>query len=142
MRISDWRSDVCPSDLCPEHKCNQVVPDAVFRELLQPEDYAKYHMYSIRNFIETNRNMRWCPAPGCNQVVLAAGVAQVRCSCGMPFCFRCGEEDHAPATCEQLIAWLEKCQNEYETAHRIHPNKQRRPEKRPVGTECVSTYKP
>ena len=71
--------------------------------------------------------MRWCPAAGCEHVVLAAGITQVRCNCGMPFCFRCGEEAHAPATCEQLIAWIEKCQNESETANWILANTKRCP---------------
>ena len=58
---------------CPEHKCKQLVPLSAFQKLVSTETYEKYHMYCIRNFIETSKTMRWCPAPGCNKVIVGSG---------------------------------------------------------------------
>jgi len=40
---------------------------------------------------------------------------------------RCGEEAHAPTSCALLTRWLEKCQNESETANWILANTKRCP---------------
>jgi ariadne-1 len=117
VQISEGPQCVCAT--CPEHKCTQMVPYSAFKHLLGQEEFRRYSIYSLRNFIETSRNMRWCPAAGCEHVVLGSGIGTVRCQCGMPFCFRCGEEAHAPASCEQLMSWHEKCHNESETANWI-----------------------
>jgi len=50
-----------------------------------------YDTYFVRNFIETCKNMKYCPAPGCEKVAVGSGVTTVRCHCGYPFCMRCGE---------------------------------------------------
>jgi ariadne-1 len=46
----------------------------------------------------------------------------VKCLCGAAFCFRCGEEAHDPAACQQVATWNEKCMNESETANWILAN--------------------
>jgi ariadne-1 len=51
----------------------------------------------------------------------------VMCACGVPFCFRCGQEAHDPATCDMLSAWQEKCQSESETANWILANTKKCP---------------
>jgi hypothetical protein len=42
--------------------------------------------------------------------------AQVACSCGMLFCFKCSQEAHFPLSCAQLKAWETKAANDSETA--------------------------
>jgi len=54
-------------------------------------------------------------------------VSTVLCKCGFKFCFKCGEEDHAPASCQMLQQWLDKCKNESETAHWIIANTKKCP---------------
>lgn len=92
---------------------------------------AKYSRMILEQFVSNNKQMRWCPAPGCERVIMAgAGVANVRCGpggCGKAFCFKCGEEAHQPAACPELVLWLEKCQNESETANWILANTKRCP---------------
>merc|ERR1719331_1111481 len=59
-----------------------------------------------------------------------AGVKNVRCGpggCGCTFCFKCGEEAHEPSSCSELVSWVEKCQNESETANWILANTKRCP---------------
>jgi ariadne-1 len=105
---------------CPEYKCTQIVTSSVFHALLGDRRSAttpgtapaggsptspsgrkvgvkssrlvnQYDTYFIRNFIETCKNMKYCPAPGCEKVAVGSGVTMVRCSCGYPFCMRCGK---------------------------------------------------
>ncbi|WP_288077469.1 IBR domain-containing protein, partial [Pseudomonas sp.] len=134
---------------CPEHKCPCLVPPELWTASLgdlssgvsaslgaQAEDAAarvsgggsgkllkKYSRVILEQFVSNGKHMRWCPAPGCERVIMAgAGVANVRCGpggCGNAFCFKCGEDAHQPSSCEELVRWTEKCQNESETANWI-----------------------
>lgn len=61
------------------------------------------------------------------RVAIGSGVTTVSCACGLPFCFRCGQEAHDPATCDMLSAWKEKCQSESETANWILANTKKCP---------------
>lgn len=108
---------LCVSSTCPEYKCAYSVPASAFKSLLPFEQFAKYEEYVVRNFIETSKTMRWCPGPGCQMVAVGNGVSTVRCSCSYIFCFRCGEEAHAPCSCEQRVQWMEKCADVSETAN-------------------------
>ena len=100
----------------------------------QEEQLSLLQRYSraiLEQFVNSNKQMRWCPAPGCERIVMAgAGVKNVRCGpggCGCTFCFKCGEEAHQPASCAELVSWVEKCQNESETANWILANTKRCP---------------
>eukprot|EP01032_Pedospumella_encystans_P008127 gene8127-9680_t len=87
----------------------------------------QYDTFYVRNFIETCKNMKYCPAPGCEKVAVGSGITTVRCHCGHPFCMRCGEEAHEPSSCTQLSEWAEKCGNESETANWILANTRKCP---------------
>ena len=64
---------------------------------------------------------------GCEKVAVGSGITTVKCTCGHPFCFRCGEEAHEPCGCAQLAEWAQKCQNESETANWILANTRKCP---------------
>ena len=49
---------------------SQAVDELVFKELLPPEQFAKYRRYLLRSFVEENLHVRWCPSPSCNKAVL------------------------------------------------------------------------
>jgi ariadne-1 len=72
-----------------------------------------------RNFIESSRTMAWCPGQGCNRAFQAlTPLRDVECdSCGTAFCFRCGHSAHRPVECSLLGQWLDKCNDESETAN-------------------------
>jgi len=118
----------CTKSDCPAHMCKEIVPSSAFQKLVSKEVFDKYRVYCIRNFIDTSKIMHWCPAAGCEKVLIGSGVTVVVCSCGHPFCFRCCEPAHDPSTCDQLKEWLEKCQNESETANWILANTKKCPE--------------
>lgn len=127
----------CVHTTCPSDKCTTLVPPNLWARVLSSsspgsaERLAKYRTYRIDNFITFSKELRWCPAPNCGKVVRAgACVNSVKCApggCGFSFCMKCGEEAHQPASCELLQQWVEKCQNESETANWILANTKRCP---------------
>ena len=117
---------VCISTTCPEHKCNHTVPASSFQKLVSTEYFDKYNIYCVRNCIDMNKTMRWCPTPGCGKVVISSGVIVVSCTCLHLFCFRCGESPHDPCTCNHIKIWLEKCEQD-ENNYWIHTNTKKCP---------------
>ncbi len=131
--VSDGPS--CVIGKCAAHKCKQLVPRSYFHTLLgsgsgsaATEGLAeKYDEYVLRNFVEMSKNMKYCPAPRCDRVSVGSGVTTIRCTCGHPYCFKCGEEAHDPCSCSQLSDWALKCTNESETANWILANTRKCP---------------
>jgi ariadne-1 len=84
-----------------------------------------------RNYVEHNRNLRWCTGKGCNQAFQAVTAPRdIECgSCGSTLCLRCGVDAHRPASCEQMAEWTAKCSNESETANWMIVNTKRCPRK-------------
>lgn len=84
--------------------------------------------YNLRSFVDICTSFRWCPGRRCENVAMAtSSVRSIRCTCGMVFCFKCGEEAHVPATCADMVCWAEKCKNESETANWILANTKKCP---------------
>lgn len=113
---------------CPAFRCKRIVPLSVVCSLANPVIYQKYRVFVTRNFIETSRNIRWCPGTGCDKVAVGSGITTVVCTCGTPFCFKCGDEAHDPVTCVHLAEWQLKCSNESETANWILANTKKCPQ--------------
>eukprot|EP00937_MAST-01D_sp_MAST-1D-sp2_P005190 g5190.t1 len=107
---------------CPSQGCKEVVTEDVFLNILRGDapSLQKYRKYLLDAFVDINKAMRWCPSPFCTNAVCAPShTRSVRCLCGTKFCFGCGEPAHEPVTCELLMQWIDKCQNESETANWI-----------------------
>jgi ariadne-1 len=133
----------CVLTRCPAQGCEEVVTEDVFGRILAdceadgaaaPDGGAgggddgkgaagmldKYRKYLVHSFVNFNKSMRWCPSPHCTSAVTAPPHTRaVACSCGAEFCFKCGDEPHAPVSCTLLEKWVDKCQNESETANWI-----------------------
>jgi ariadne-1 len=99
IQVDEGPGSVCT--LCPQHQCNRRVPCSLFQQLLDENTYDKYTKYVLRTYIDMSKDMRWCPAPGCDLIIAASpGTrATVKCQCGCTFCFACGELSHQPASC-------------------------------------------
>jgi ariadne-1 len=100
---------------CPLPDCLAAVPVAVIDAVAPPPARAKYAQFELRSFVDDNRRAAWCPAPGCEHAVEAAGAAgaggaalDVGCACGAAFCFTCREEAHRPVDCETVRRWVVK----------------------------------
>lgn len=125
-RISKGKEGVFSQ--CPGLDCSVMVDDDSIELLVDATWYGKYATAIVRSFVEDSNSLRWCPAPRCENSVKAHGhVLTVTCDCSFKFCFNCNEEAHEPSTCKDLRLWLEKCQNESETAHWIIANTKKCP---------------
>lgn len=130
LRVAVGDGPTCIYTKCPAQGCNEVVNSDVFCKILkgQKADYNKYLRWVNDSFVDTNRNVQWCPGQECGRAILASGaVTAVRCTCNTCFCFKCGSEAHAPTSCAHLEQWMDKCKNESETANWILANTKKCP---------------
>lgn len=110
---------------CAAYDCEVLVDDDTVRNLLKnPGDKAKYQRLITNSFVESNKLFRWCPYPGCSNVIKATscGKKLIRCKCDHVFCFECGENWHEPVDCDHLRKWIKKCNDDSETMRWILVN--------------------
>jgi len=108
---------------CAAFRCGSVCDERAVTRLLSaaPESRERYSKALLDSFCEDNERVRWCPSvPHCGAALMLLhgdAVVEPTCSCGHSFCFSCGQEPHAPATCAMLAAWRLKCADESETVN-------------------------
>ncbi|RUS73894.1 hypothetical protein EGW08_018345 [Elysia chlorotica] len=120
---------------CPAYSCSMLVPVEIIEGIVSRDMALRYLQFDIKAFVDSNPDMKWCPAPGCGQAVklpdidgLGAGkggredgaygnryskIPQdtsrgVDCGMGHYFCWECLEESHEPCSCENWIRWFHK----------------------------------
>lgn len=71
--------------------------------------YIKFLDRRANTLLETDPLWQWCPGDMCKQVIKAecSSALPVECSCGVAWCFKCQQEAHWPATCDQARKFLE-----------------------------------
>jgi ariadne-1 len=112
---------------CPQDQCNVIVDEATVQRVVDDKILARYRELLNRTFVDDNDYLRWCPAPDCEFAIechvpstsLTSIVPTVQCACGDIFCFGCGLPDHQPAICSIVKKWLQKCEDDSETANWI-----------------------
>lgn len=109
--------------LCPAYECEILVPNQVIECYVSPQMARKFLKFDINAFVETKKDIKWCPFPSCQRAVNlptmeneVSGVTAniqvshaVDCGGGHFFCWECGSEAHAPAVCHLWRMWLNKC---------------------------------
>ncbi|CAE7586626.1 ari-1, partial [Symbiodinium sp. KB8] len=123
--------------VCMESDCSCIVPHAFVRHVglaaARGSDpmalLTSWDRSLCRHFVEHSRRLRWCPGSGCDKAFQAVSAGRdVECeSCGSAFCLGCGRGAHRPVSCSMLSSWLEKCEDESETANWIIVNTKRCP---------------
>lgn len=114
-----------------------------FQEAIKEENNLNYHKKSYtylqsvaQKYIESHKNVHWCPAPDCNTLVqfndyvptkeeVTKKITQlpiINCVKDHNFCVLCKYENHFPVPCFIVERWVEKCNNDSETAHWINLN--------------------
>ncbi|KAG0236529.1 hypothetical protein BGW41_000397 [Actinomortierella wolfii] len=117
----------CRRILCPESGCNFIVDQLTVQKVVEPKTLERYRQLLDRAYVEDMDNLRWCPAPNCENAVdcrlphstFDTVVPTVQCACGNKFCFGCGQGDHQPAPCQLVKLWQKKCADDSETANWI-----------------------
>ena len=107
---------------CPGYKCTVAVDDVTLMSLL-PTWYGKFVTKKLDKILEIHPEWKWCPEDRCTLFVKATtpqsttdlcdehvGPPQpvpVVCVCGSMWCFKCQEDAHWPATCEEAKTFRE-----------------------------------
>ncbi len=106
----------CINSTCPFAGCFMQISQSFFKKYCSAAQFVKYSQFLARSFTDENKQIRWCPAAGCQYFVsLLYGLPEyVKCKCGTMFCFSCGNEPHTPVTCDMLAKWLKKNASEGE----------------------------
>eukprot|EP00797_Seminavis_robusta_P037639 Sro9_g007010.2 (465) ;mRNA; r:13156-14550 len=100
--------------ICPHRLCRQKVTRGHI-ELFAPQLLNMYDGMALNSFVQGHHTtMRWCPGPGCGQIVVRARVGLflhelgydarfARCdACRTRYCFECGDEAHDGRRCIRL----------------------------------------
>lgn len=127
LKVQISEGPQCILTCCPEYKCRFRVLRSLFEKLVSAEELAKLDEYYLRNYTDTSKYMRHCPAPRCDKVAIGSGIITINCSCGTSYCFKCGEDAHEPCSCSHMQEWKGKCANESETANWILANTRKCP---------------
>lgn len=103
---------------CPMQFCNFQVHSEVFKRIFAnlPNEMSIYNKCLMRNFTESNADIKLCPNPKCDIIIKLPGhgMIEVKCHCGLTFCFKCLREGHRPCDCEMMQIWEDKNKSEGE----------------------------
>ncbi len=104
---------------CPQHKCGDTIPEAVFRRFTPARDGQRYQQYVVTSFVQGVTSIKWCSAPACGRAIeyLPGGTFDVTCGCGNRFCFGCERVAHRPVPCDLVEKWQAKNASESENAN-------------------------
>lgn len=85
-----------------------VIPDSFNRKYLTDEITAQYERKMATAYTSTSKFFRWCPTDDCQfGVEVEDTCAQaIECRCGQVYCFKCGQEDHRPCSCDDAEDWI------------------------------------
>jgi len=110
---------------CPATECDILVNENFVLAIMKDINIrSRYHKLIADSFVQSNRLMKWCPAPDCNNAIKAIynDAKPVTCLCGFVFCFGCAQPSHEPVKCCWLKKWLKKCDDDSETSNWISAN--------------------
>ncbi|KAG5629984.1 hypothetical protein H5410_001701 [Solanum commersonii] len=112
----------CLNLRCAEPSCKVAVSQDMVDRLTSDDDKKRYYGFLFRSYVEENRKIKWCPAPGCNFAVefdIGSDNCEVICGCSNYFCWSCTEEAHSPVDCDMVVKWMEKNNAESENTNWI-----------------------
>lgn len=90
---------------CPNHECEERITGVELNEVV-PQQVSKWKEFLLRQFVDQEKQYRFCPGPDCDVVVVSLGdTGPVKCICDTSFCFGCGDEPHVPALCADFEKW-------------------------------------
>lgn len=75
--------------------CKEIVPESLFAKFVTDSELlVKYRRWLLDSYVEGQRQIKWCPKPGCTYAVTynSGGTKSVSCRCGHAFCFSCLQE--------------------------------------------------
>ena len=106
---------------CPDPSCDAAVDGDMIHQFASKPNKNKYDRFVLLSYVETNKNMKWCPSPGCDCALVyepdgtTSKFLEATCLGYHSFCWKCGEDAHRPVSCETVAEWTTKNQSEFES---------------------------
>lgn len=111
---------------CMAAGCDVLVPeDLVLNLVSRPNVRDKYQQFAFQDYVKSHPELRFCPGTNCQVIIRTQDLTAKKATCKMcetSFCFRCGNDYHAPTDCVTIKKWLTKCADDSETANYISAN--------------------
>ncbi|GJE90031.1 RING-5 domain-containing protein [Phanerochaete sordida] len=122
---------------CMGEDCKIVAPNAFIRKSLKNDSksWQRFQELLVRHFVSCNQSLKYCPYPSCTYTVSCPSASSKSSLtqivpivvCGQSpthkFCFGCNiDDDHRPVVCGVARLWMQKCQDDSETANWIKSN--------------------
>jgi ariadne-2 len=111
---------------CMAAGCDVLVPeDLVLTLVSRPQIRDKYQQFAFQDYVKSHPELRFCPGTNCQGIIRSQDLSAKKATCKMcetSFCFRCGNDYHAPTDCTTIKKWLTKCADDSETANYISAN--------------------
>lgn len=111
---------------CMAAGCDVLVPeDLVLTLVSRPQIRDKYQQFAFQDYVKSHPELRFCPGTNCQVILRSQDLSAKKATCKKcttSFCFRCGNDYHAPTDCTTIKKWLTKCADDSETANYISAN--------------------
>ncbi|KAF8579447.1 hypothetical protein K439DRAFT_1416175 [Ramaria rubella] len=117
---------------CMQEGCQTILEDDTIRDLTDASCLERFRALVLESFVKVHSHFRFCPSPGCDQVVSCHGATQsailnhvptVACGNSHVFCFGCGLDiDHRPVICAIAGMWLKNAKDDSGTSQWIQAN--------------------
>lgn len=99
---------------CPHHGCSSRLMLHDLQRLGSSRLIPKWNDAILKKFVEEDASYRYCSGPDCGCVAVTSSPSttitppslKVTCNvCTTSFCFGCGQNAHAPASCSDITQW-------------------------------------
>ncbi|KAH7488145.1 uncharacterized protein KRP23_2103 [Phytophthora ramorum] len=97
--------------VCPVVACRKMINEKDLKRIIGSEMTAQYRVVLKRKRDEKNPSARWCPRPGCDELIVCESADNFTCpKCSTVGCFRCRGHAHRFWFCrgevdKSYLAW-------------------------------------
>jgi ariadne-1 len=95
--------------VCPEAKCKQTLNDLDIKDLLDYKAFNKFTQFQIKNALEVQKDVSWCPTPDCKFAFVfdeedKKNNFELNCPmCKKHYCLNCRTIFHVGMTCQEYF---------------------------------------
>ena len=92
---------------CPAPGCPTVLDTTALHWVAGPGLYTHLVAGRLERLVVRQPWLHSCPRPGCGKVARRTVTSQtvISCQCGHTYCCLCSQEDHSPASCQDLLTF-------------------------------------